>query len=564
MMIHKKRLALAAGAIAVAATMALSGCTGTSTAQSKGGPTLTTYLGGSGSFIENFNPFTPTALGDTHGMIYEPLFFFNNLAPATAKPTPLLGKSYSWNSAGTVLTVALRDGVKWSDGKPFTASDVAYTFNLVKSTPAFNTSGNAPAASVVDTDHVKLTFTKPSFTDGPTNLGQTWIVPEHIWKSKTNITKDTNQNPVGTGPMMVSSFTPQSYLLKKNPNFWDASDVQVGGIRVLSLSGNQAATDKFLAGQIDWANFFIPNIRKVLGTGGKGHLQYVLYSNGAQEELATCSNTALGCTGPQTDPVVRNAISAALDRDQVNKLAYYGTSGPITSTFAIAGSGDPFIAPQFKGTEPLSPDIAKADGLLESDGWKKGADGIYAKSGQRLSIPVIVVSGYTDYISALAAITQQLKAAGIEITTQQIALNDMNSKLGLGKFQMTISAMFPGVTSDPYYIYSNTFASGNTAAVGMTGNPYGNIARYSNPTVDQQLKIAAGTEDIGTKKKAYATIQQQIVPNLPYIPVLTEKGNAEMNTTKVTGFPSANNLYANPGANSAPGNEIVLMHLKVK
>ena len=127
-------------------------------------------------------------------------------------------------------------------------------------------------------------------------LGLTYIVPEHLWSKKANPVTDTNKNPVGTGPMALSSFTSQSYLLKRSKTYRDADSVQVDGVRVYSLSGNEAATNKLLAGELDWTSIFVPNIDKVLSASPD-----LAYSpTGSQQVvLSTCSNADLGALGPR-------------------------------------------------------------------------------------------------------------------------------------------------------------------------------------------------------------------------------------------------------------------------
>lgn len=555
----KKRVVGAIVGISLAA-LALTGCTPSSSGgASQGGPILAVYNGGSGAFTKNFNPLSPTVLSDVQGMIYEPLFFYNAVGKAGTKPVPVLGSEFVVNADGTEVTVTTQKGVKWSDGKPFSAKDVAFTMNLIRSVPALNTTGNTPSAKATDDNHVTLTFDKPSFPSVPTILGMTYIVPEHIWKNVKDPEKAINENPVGTGPMKVSSFTSQSYLLKKSASFRDASKVEVGGIRLFSLSGNEAATNKLLAGQLDWAGIFIPNIKKVLSP--KKDLHFTTFGS-QQVVLNTCSSAALGCTGPQTDPVVRHAIAAAMDRDQINKLAYYGLADPISATFLEPGRDDKFIAADAKGAEPMRADPKKAESLLQGAGWVKGSDGIYAKNGQRLSMTVLVTSGYTDYIAALDAITQQLKAAGIEIKAQQVASQENTSTGALGKFELQINGIFPGPTTDGYYIYDKYFNGASTGKVGTSVNPYGNVVRFQNAQVDAALATAAGTQDPAVKAQAYAKIQEVIVQDLPYIPIINNRSFAEYSTKQVTGFPTDDNLYAPLSPGNAPANEQVLLHLK--
>ncbi len=552
------RRMLAGAAALLLASAALTGCS-RSSAGAAGGPTLSVFTGASGAFTENYNPFSASVLPQVQGIVYESLFFFNGRAPLGTKPVPLLGSSYEWNDKGTELTITTKSGITWSDGKPFTARDVAFTVNLIRDTPAINTLGSSPSAKASGDDQVVLTFDKPSFTIGPNVLGRTYIVPEHIWKAKKDPAKDPNKSPVGTGPMKVTTFTPQSFLLKKNAKYRDAGKVRVGGLRVLSLAGNGVATSKLLAGQIDWAGIFVPDVDKVLKT--KPFLGRTFNYDQAVV-LDTCSNVKLGCTGPQTDRVVRQAMSAALNREQVNKLAYYGNAVPISSTFAIPGRDDQFIAPEFKGVPSTSPDIAKAKQLLEDAGWSLGSDGIYAKAGKKLSMKAIVTSGFTDYIASLQAVQQQLKAAGIDIDVQQVSNQETVTAAQLGKYELLMNAVYQGPVADPYYVYSNFFSTKNTGKVGASVNPYANVVRYSNPEVDRAVETAAGTEDLKVKAAAYATIQKRIVEDLPYIPIIDNKNFSEYSTKQVTGWPTDKNPYAQLQPASGPDNAQVLLRLR--
>jgi peptide/nickel transport system substrate-binding protein len=405
-----------------------------------------------------------------------------------------------------------------------------------------------------------LTFKKPAFTDGPSYLGKTFIVPEHIWKNKTDFATDINSNPIGTGPMKFSSFTPESYLLVKNANYRGASTMAVKGVRVMSLSGNQAATNELLAGQLDWSGIFIPNVTQVL----KAAPAVSLSATGNQQiVLHTCSNVQLGCTGPQTDTVVRHAIALAMDRTQINKLAYFGRGSAISPTYGIIGRDNKFISSAYPA-ESMTPNITAADSLLAADGWVKGSDGIYAKNGTRLSMNAVVTSGYTDYIAVLSVLTQQLKAAGIEITTSQAANAEVISDQTLGKFQIAIGSVLQGPVGDPYYLYDSNYSSVGVTAVGKVGNPYGDLTKFVNPAVNAALTKAASTTNIATKTAAYATIQSAIVADMPDIPVLNNTNFAEFSSANYTGWPTFQNQYASADPGAGPSNEVVLAHLTAK
>nr|WP_238356628.1 ABC transporter substrate-binding protein [Kribbella italica] len=546
--------------------LAVASCTAPPATNSGGGggtgtgDVLQVYGGGSGQFVENYNPFSPTVLGGVQGMIYESLFYFNDFAPLGTAAVPVLGESYAFNPDGTVLTVKLKSGLTWSDGKPLTAEDVAFTFTTIHDTPELDTTGNAPTAKVTAENEVTLTFTKPAFAEGPTVLGGTWIVPKATFSAMKNIATDPNLKPVGSGPMKLSTFTAQSYLFDKSESFRQAGDVKVPGMRMYSLSGNQAATDKMLKGELDWAGIFIPDVDKVLKPFPK-----ITYSpSGSQQVvLTTCSNAKLGCTGPQTSPVVRQAISAAIDREQVNKLAYYGRGKQVSPTFGLIGRDDKLISSQFTPL-PMTPDAAKAKSLLEADGWSLGADGIYAKGGQRLSIDVMVTAGYTDYIAALDVMKQQVQKAGIEFKPQQQANAEVLSARGLGKFQVTVDGVFQGPVADLYYPYNTIFNSKQATPVGKSGNPYGNVAKFSDPEVDAAIKAAGGTQDVAEKAAQYAKIQAKVVPDLPYVPIVDNPSFGLHSSAKYTGWPSEQDAYAHGSPGGAGAAQTLLRLQPVK
>ncbi|WP_156250228.1 ABC transporter substrate-binding protein [Pseudactinotalea terrae] len=542
-MIFSKRVARLLGAASLTAVLAVSACTGSG--QETGdddtageGVILQAYGGASGQFVENYNPLSPTVLEAIRGMVYESLFYFNPLQPLSAKPEPLLGESYVVNEDGTVVDVTIKTGVTWSDGEPFTAEDVAFTYNTVRDNPELNTTGNGPAAEVTGENTVRLSFDRPAFPDVPNVLAVS-IVPEHIFSEMENVVIDPNLEPVGTGPMVLGEFTAQSYLLEKNDSYRNAEDVAVPGVRYFSLSGNQAATDKLLAGELDMAGIAIPDVETVLAPYEDLH---ILTTTFQQVVLTTCSDEEMGCEGPQTDPTVRQAMALAIDREQINQLAYYGRGLEISPTFGVVGRDDEQISDEFPPMS-MEPDVAGAKELLEDAGWELGSDGVYAKDGERLSFDVIVTSGYTDYISTLDILKQQLAEAGIEINPQQQANAEILSARSQGNFQVAIDGIFGGPTADLYYIYNNNFSSAQAAPVGENGNPYGNVSKFSDPTVDAAIQAAAATQDPAEKVRLYGEIQDVIVPAMPYIPLINNQGFGTYSTANYTGWPTEEDPY---------------------
>ncbi len=132
-----------------------------------------------------FNPFNPAVTLVSFGWMYEPLEFVNILK--TGSVTPWLATSSAWSNSYKTLTFTVRSGVKWSDGQPFSAADVAYTFNAMKTDKAIDlnalwSADGGPLTNVAaNGDQVVLTFNAPSQPYFYLVADETPIVPKHIW-----------------------------------------------------------------------------------------------------------------------------------------------------------------------------------------------------------------------------------------------------------------------------------------------------------------------------------------------------------------------------------------------
>ncbi|NNJ62655.1 MAG: ABC transporter substrate-binding protein [Dactylosporangium sp.] len=544
--------ALAAAALLTTACGSSGSDTSNSDAESA---TLVAYTGQSTDYQINFNPYSPSCIGGI-GSIFEPLFYNNVLS---AKPsTPLLGTEYSWNAEGTQLSITLREGVTWSDGEAFTASDVLFTLDMIGQHQEMNGIGYDGAASAPDDTHVVITFDRPAFVDGPEILGKVVIVPEHVWKDLDDPATDQISEPVGTGPFTLDEFKPQAFTYAANPAYWDGEPA-VKKVRFLALSGNQSGQQALKAGQVDWQSAPVPDIKDI-EKNYPGYQAVIAPLN--QIVLETCANAALGCAGPQTDPAVRRAIYYGINRSQVNALAFESTSSEISPGFGLLQRDTAVISSSLQDrTAPMDPDTDQARQLLEGAGYAKSGD-YYAKDGQELALTVTTVTGWADYITAVNTMAQQLKEVGIKLTVEQLSWNEWTAQRQTGQFQLTIDSVQQGSGPDPYYAYSYFFGSDGTAQVGDKAAT--NWSRYSDPGVDAALAALTriNPEDTAARQPHFDTVQTSIEQAMPYIPVLTQGTVTEYNAAKFTGWPTEDDLYAFPAVWQAPDNAQVLKRLK--
>src|SRR5215470_14340437 len=134
-----------AGALTIGITACSSSPGSSSPGTAKGHPLVIVSNAGQ-TFTQSFNPFVSTSLGNsnsTTALIYEPLLMFNIMRPAQP-PIPWLATAYQWSNGGKTLTLTIRKGVKFSDGKPMTARDVAFSFNLLRKNPSLTPSSPPP------------------------------------------------------------------------------------------------------------------------------------------------------------------------------------------------------------------------------------------------------------------------------------------------------------------------------------------------------------------------------------------------------------------------------------
>ncbi|RXZ72251.1 ABC transporter substrate-binding protein [Agromyces albus] len=545
----KRSIAATVAAGAAALALALTGCSPSAEAGADSRP-LRVWAGSATPINNNFNPFNvDTAVHATYGAIYEPLFFFNQLS--SEPPVGLLGDSYEYSEDGTVITVTLKPDLKWNDGEPLTAADVAFTFGYGP-----NTSEDLVSAEAIDDTTVVLSYSKPQFTGASLILGSTWIVPEHVWGEIDDYMAETNAEPVGSGPYMLKSFTEAAYTVTANEHFRDGEPA-VKEVQYIGIDSNQSSQDLLATGQLDWVGQFVANPDSVTGDG-------VISTLNLQQDptvIVTCSSAELGCTGPQTDPAVRQAINVAIDRSTIREKAFAGLAGEATPTFMLLPRDEGWLSDPSLEVSPQESNAAEASGILEAAGYVKGADGFYAKDGQAIELDLFSPDGWTDYNDAAKLISEQAAEAGIKITARTVSDADYWTPISAGDFQLAMYGLAASLVADPYSTYSEYFAGTSTAKVGEDPVSGQNYVRYSNPTVDAAIVAAGATQDEATKRDAYATIQAEIVRDLPYIPVVLNASQSFFNTTDFAGWPSEGDLYAAPLPYTSVANAVVLTHL---
>ncbi len=533
-------------------TTLLPACGSASNTNSKYGGTLTVAPSPTGDYTRNFNVFASgSVLSGTQGLIYETLLFFNR---EDGSVKPWLASSYQLSNNATTITFKLRSGVKWSDGKPFTSADVVFTLNLIHNHPAVDYSSLwnvIKSVSAPDDQTVVVTLKQPSSPLLWYLGGQTYILPQHLWSNVSNPVTYTNPNPVGTGPYLLKSFSPQLYVFDRNPHFWQPGKPYINEIRYPSFNSNTSADLLLSQGSVDWTGLFTPNVNKTFVSRDPVHNHYWFPPNNVVTLYLNLTKY------PFNTLAVRQAISAAIDRNKLYNVGEGGYEPPAHPTALVLPANKNFLSPTYANAS-FAVDTAKVASLLQGAGFRKGNDGIYVdKSGKRLAFNINVVSGWTDWVTDSQILASNLQAVGMDVKVNTISFNAYYGSLQTGTFDTAISWTSPGPT--PYFLYNSMLASTNTAPIGQPATS--NFERWSDPTTDRLLQQYTSSPNPAVQQEAIAGIQKIMVEQLPTIPLIYGATWYEYSTARFVGWPDQQHPYAMPAPYAYPDEEIVVLNL---
>lgn len=498
-----------------------------------------------------FNPYNPQTNVGVLGLVYETLYFCNR---NDGSYQPWLSTSYQWSDNNTTLTFKTRANVKWNDGQAFSAKDVEYTFNAMKQYAASGTDVQGvwnylSSVTATDDSTVVMKFKKAYPPEFWAIASQIFIIPQHIFGSQGDPTKFTPDTPVGTGPFVLKSFTADLMKYDANPSYWQPGMLHVKEVRYPVYKDNDTFKLVLPKGEIDWAGYFQPDLQTAYVNKDPAHNKYwmapinmfTLYVNQTKY--------------PLNQVAVRQAISAALDRQKLADQGEAGLVPPASTTGLILPANNAYLDSAY-ANQSFSANAAKADQILSAAGWTKGSDGIYKdKNGVRLSFKLRTVASYSDWEMMAQIMKQNLKDAGIEISgfDEQSEAAYYPGRAD-GKFDLMIGGMVAGPT--PYYLYNSYLNSKGLPPNGI------NFERWNDPQTDKLLNQYATTTDPTVQKQAISGLEKIYAEQLPTIPLVYAPAWFEYRTANFTGWPDASNPYAVGSPYTAPDDAVVILHLK--
>jgi peptide/nickel transport system substrate-binding protein len=508
------------------------------------------------SFTRNFNPFVEA--GDVRWparrSMYEPLLVFN---PMTGEYVNWLAERYTWLDDGKRLRFDLRRNVRWSDGAPFTATDVVFTFELAKKFPALDARGLwsfVAAVSARDDPTVEFALQRV-YVPGLFYIGQQALVPKHRWQSIADPVAYANPDPVGTGPFTeVVSFETQSYQIGRNPYYWQPGKPAVPAIRFLALPSNDQSLVAILRGEIDWAGSFMPAVQRIYVDRAPEHNHFWFPS--VDGTVMLYANTT---KAPLDDARVRKALSMAIDRSLLVKVAMYDYTRPSDAT----GLSDAYT--RFRSDAALARgtwtahDPEAAGRLLDEAGLRPGPDGIRRMAdGRRLTLGIGVPAGWSDWVRAAQVAARGMRAIGVDASVETSDFNAWFERLQQGTFELSLG--WTEVNPTPYGVYRHLMSSETKRPVGEAAAE--NWHRFALPEADALLARIETTTDPAEEMALTEQAQLLFVDHAPAIPLFPGPLWGEYSTRRFVGFPDADNPYAPLSPHAQPQPLLVLTELK--
>jgi peptide/nickel transport system substrate-binding protein len=527
--------------VAVAALVGLAATACTSQADTNGGSasgsssTLTIQGDhGNPTLVENFNPFqVATRLGGVN-LMYEPLEI---RSPIDGSYTPFLATKYAFSDP-TTLVYTIRQGVKWSDGKPFTPADVVYTFNLLKANPALDSSGVWSQLSGVSAsgDTVTFTFTKPNVPFAGIVAGVP-IVPEHVWSKVADPVKFTNNHPVVTGPYTLGTFAPTQYTLNKNKGYWQADKVVPTQVKFPAQSSNQSTNQlDVTSGKFDWSYNFLPNVKQTYVSKDPQHNIYWFPPGGA-----ICLYLNL-TKAPYDNVDFRKGISLALNRQTVATKAVNGYLDQASQSGLILPNLKKWLDPSLANQGNVSQDPSAAAASFAKAGYKLSGGKLIGSDGKQATMSIIMPTNFTDWVAGAKEVSQQLAKVGIKATLDLPEFPQYQSSIQAGKFDAAMGGF--GGTGDPYTDYNNALNSSFATPINKpTAN---NFERFKDPTVDAALATLASSTSPSEQQTATHQLEQVMVNQVPVVTLYYGGSWGLFSTKKFTGWPSASDPYTLP------------------
>lgn len=411
-----------------------------------------------------------------------------------------LAESWDISDDGLVITFHLRKGVKWHDGKPFTAKDVLYTYQITvdPKTPTAYAGDflKVKKAEVLDDYTFRVTYDKPF---APSLISwSSAVLPRHLLEGQDITKSSLARHPVGTGPYLFKEWLAgQKIVLVSNADYFEGRPYVDGHVtRIIP----------------DMATMFLELRARNIDMMGLTPLQYTRQTENNlfrqsfdKYRYLAFAYTYLGYNLKHpffADKRVRQAISYAINKEEIISGVLLGLGKPATGPYK------PGTWAYNENVKTYSYNPQKARELLRAAGWTKtNNDGFLEKDGRPFTFELVTNQGNETRQKCAEIIQRQLKEVGIDVKIRILEwaafINDFISKR---RFEAVILGWTIPLDPDAYDVWH----SSKTAPEEL------NFISYKNPEVDALLEKARSTFDQKLRKKYYDRFQEILVEDQPY------------------------------------------------
>ncbi|ACK96822.1 ABC transporter substrate-binding protein [Bacillus thuringiensis] len=430
------------------------------------------------------------------------------------KPIPELAEKWDVSSDQLTYTFHLRKDLKFSDGSPLTADDVAFTLTLlhdkayegevdisqyaVKGGKEYK-EGKATSIEgiqVVDPQTIKITTEKVNsqaiFVLGGTVLSKAYYGKDYKQNTSLDYLKDLYGKPLAAGPYKFEKYIPgQEVRFVANENYY-AGKPKIQNF-IYKITSGDTKLQLFQTGEVDHTG---------LGTGDEvlEQAKALEFANIQIETAPSYSYIYMNNNKPYLkDKKVRQALIYGLDRKKYvdTALKGYGTVAnvPIHPTS---------WAYTEEGVNKYEYDKEKAKKLLDEAGWKVGSDGIREKDGQKLKLSYFGPSSAKDSDLLIPIAKENYKEIGVEFNPEFMDFNTMLSKVNKGDYDL--ASVSTPITSDPSETAGEYLSTANETSLG-----------YKNAKVDELIQKGIETVDIEKRKPIYKELYKELSDDPPVI-----------------------------------------------
>lgn len=391
---------------------------------------------------------------------------------------PSLATEWEVSDDQLTWTFHLREGVTFQDGSPFTADDVAYSYNRIideELSPSWRFAA-VDSVTAVDDTTVEITVTQPT----PNLLALIGGYKGLAIVQQENVESgDITRSPVGTGPFSVAEWTSGDHItLEANPDYWSGAP-EIAGVEFRFISEGNTALTALRGGEIDWTDS-IP-VQQVESLTGDDAIELAVNPSNDYWYLALNEAQA-----PWDDVRARQAVAYAIDRDAIIQATTFGTG--VANQLAI-----PEQSIWYTEFDEYSLDPDRAQELFDEVGYTGG------------TLEFLATSDYPETVTAAQIIADNLAPYGIEVQINTVDFATWLDEQGAGNFGIYMLSWIGNLDPDEFY-YAQHHTDGTF-----------NFQGYSNPEVDALLEAGRVEVDQDTRKQIYADAATQIARDASYI-----------------------------------------------